>query len=536
MAVFINPIEILKLDSLDISAIDGTAVKKAKRQLFADIDLSDTGHLEYKGNTLSKNDCEAAINQLDNPVYIDYYHYLAHAPLLSDFLASGKEDWFSQYKQDDIYGDLGFRMFIGTYLAPRLDRSLVRAFLDKDGAQLKSMLKGLVLLQPAEVDVAFRGLSREIQTRIDDTEKLRDRVKDENNGMSASELPGMAASIQNWFPIAVLNPLPSYFQSQINKIANTINFLQLAIWDRFEEPDVPTAMLEHLLQLNIESADKPTFEKNYEIIHKRHTQKKVEKEHAEQLGRWIEALATIKKKAKMVESKIEKPTEVAAEIRNIAPIKELNELPAYGDGIRTDIATAIRTVAIASWNHNDDIRSSLILIRHAIQLIVPKEVKDGFNKDLTDLQDMEKKYQGVVTCYFCGSRPPVDGCGHKTTIYKETSREWFPQRRVEYKYIDVTLPRCKSCKEAHDKSNEFMLYFAVIGTVVAALIGTITPGQHFIIGGIIGLGVGLLAGYLQKRSRLQNANVHGTGNATLRNHPMLSDYMRDGWSFNKPSA
>jgi hypothetical protein len=536
MAVFVNPIEILKLESLDISAIDATVVKKAKRQLFADIDLSDQGHLEYKGNTLSKNDCEAAIDKLDNPVYIDYFHYLAHAPLLSDFLASGKEDWFIAYKQDDIFGDLGFRMFIGPFLAPRMERSLLRAFVDKDAQQLKSLLKGLVLLQPAEVDVAFRGLSREIQTRIDDTDRLRDRVKDDKNSIAESELPGMAASIQKWFPIEVLNPLPSYFQSQINKIAAAINYLQLAIWDRFEDPDAPTAMLEHLLKLNIESADKPTYEKNYEIIHKRHAQKKVEKEHAEHLGRWLEALQTIKKKAKTVEAKIEKPSDVAVEIRDIAPIQELNSLPAYGDGVRTDIAQAIRTVAIASWNQNDDIRSSLILIRHALQLIVPKEVKDGFNKDLADLQDMEKKYQGVVTCYFCGSRAPTDGCGHKTTIYKETSREWFPQRRVEFKYIDITLPRCKPCKETHEKSNEFMLYFAVTGTVVAALIGAITPGQHFIIGGIIGLGIGLLAGYLQKRSRLQNANVHGTENASLRNHPMLADYMRDGWSFNKPTA
>ena len=36
---FINPIEILELENTDIAVIDNSIVKKAKRKLFADIDL-----------------------------------------------------------------------------------------------------------------------------------------------------------------------------------------------------------------------------------------------------------------------------------------------------------------------------------------------------------------------------------------------------------------------------------------------------------------------------------------------------------------
>ena len=53
---FINPIEILRLETADIVDIDISIIKKAKRKLFADIDLSDNGHINYKGLSLTKTD------------------------------------------------------------------------------------------------------------------------------------------------------------------------------------------------------------------------------------------------------------------------------------------------------------------------------------------------------------------------------------------------------------------------------------------------------------------------------------------------
>ncbi len=58
---FINPVEILELDTSEISAVDNSLIKKAKRKLFADIDLSDNGHFEYKGLSLQEA-CEFVVN------------------------------------------------------------------------------------------------------------------------------------------------------------------------------------------------------------------------------------------------------------------------------------------------------------------------------------------------------------------------------------------------------------------------------------------------------------------------------------------
>ena len=126
MANFINPVEILHLEHLELSAIDSTGIKKAKRMLFADIDLSDDGSMDYKGAKLSKNDCEAVIDLLDDPSLLSYYHYLANNPAFNDYLTSGNDAWFQAYLQDDIFGEPGFLHFIGPLLAPRLDGSLLR--------------------------------------------------------------------------------------------------------------------------------------------------------------------------------------------------------------------------------------------------------------------------------------------------------------------------------------------------------------------------------------------------------------------------
>ncbi len=64
--IYINPIEILELKDKEVNEIDSSIIKKSKRRLFADIDLSDSGFYEYNGQKLTKSDCEKAIDELED--------------------------------------------------------------------------------------------------------------------------------------------------------------------------------------------------------------------------------------------------------------------------------------------------------------------------------------------------------------------------------------------------------------------------------------------------------------------------------------
>lgn len=63
---YINPIGILQLQDADVSAIDGPTIKKAKRRLLADIELSDKEFLLFGKQQITKADVERVVSELDN--------------------------------------------------------------------------------------------------------------------------------------------------------------------------------------------------------------------------------------------------------------------------------------------------------------------------------------------------------------------------------------------------------------------------------------------------------------------------------------
>ena len=139
---YINPIEILGLSSVaDTTSIDNEIVKKAKRKLFADIDLSDNGLFEYYGLQLTKGDCEKVIDELTNNDLKEFYLYLSSNKKLNNFLVNGNENVFTNFKQDSIFKLPEFVKFISPYYAPKFDKALLNAFENEDVEQTKYKTK-----------------------------------------------------------------------------------------------------------------------------------------------------------------------------------------------------------------------------------------------------------------------------------------------------------------------------------------------------------------------------------------------------------
>jgi hypothetical protein len=281
---YINPIEILNLQNYSIAEIDSSLIKKQKRKLFADIDLSDNEVFDYKGIFLTKTDCERAIDGLENPEYLEFYSYLANNNQpLNDFLANGDERFFTKILQESIYKLPEFVSFISPYFAPRFDKALLKAFMEFDSGSVNSMVKARIILQTqilidlTNINVAFKNVSIEITGRINQIEKITQEIKDKTSNYDNENIDETVDLITDLFPNGFLNALPKYFQSQINKIAATINKLQLTVWNNLYNPSVCRQLLEHLFTLNIESIGKKTFENNYEIVKKADDKKHIDK-------------------------------------------------------------------------------------------------------------------------------------------------------------------------------------------------------------------------------------------------------------------
>lgn len=299
---FINPIEILNLSKFaDSKSIDNELIKKAKRKLFAEIDLSDEGNINYKGVSLTKAECENVIIKLENQTYKEFYWYLAiDNRSLNDYLVNGNGEIFNNLRQDSIYKYSDFVKFVSPYFAVNFDKSLLKSFLENDELKTRNLLMTQQLIGTADINTAYRSLSIEIQNRISEVDMITDGIKNGESDFSNKNIEDVVKTVKYLFPINLLNILPSYFQSQINKSAASINFLQLAIWNEFNVTSVPYKLLEYLLMLNIESASKPTFQKNFDIVKKANNKRNQQEQIQFQIDKLFTFLKTFESGVKSI--------------------------------------------------------------------------------------------------------------------------------------------------------------------------------------------------------------------------------------------
>lgn len=388
---YINPIEILQLSNMaDSSQIDSDTIKKAKRRLFADIDLSDDGHYNYYGLQLSKGDCERAINELSNNDLKEFYLYLTSNKKLNEFLVNGNESLFDNFKQDSIFKLTDFVNFISPYYAPKFDKALSTAFEDEDVELLKSILKTSFLFSQSNVNTAYKTVSNILQNRLTELSEIRTDIKNEESIYDDDDIHEVVDLVTEYFPTEPLNCLPNYFQSQILKIANEINYLNVAIWDNFDNTQVCQDLLEHILTLNIDGLNKPTFQKNYEIV-KRKNQERIEEErNAPILRKYAGYLIQSKSKIEEIENKTLTPGSLLSWVNSSISITDVNRLPRTFDEIKNQVALSLRAMSVEVWNSYSNIDVSIDLINKANSITgLKSETQENLldaKKQLTELK------------------------------------------------------------------------------------------------------------------------------------------------------
>lgn len=535
---YINPIEILQLQNATYAgSIDTDTIKREKRKLFAEIELSDNGLYNYNGFDITKSDCERVINELDNQEKKEFYYYLTTNPSLNSFLTTGNEKLFNSFSQESIYKIPDFIAFINPFFSERFDKSLLRAFKANDTKLLTSILRTQILVNQSNINVAFKSVSNEIKNRIEEVNKITEQIKNNERDCDEESIEEIVTQIKKDFPVELINTLPSYFQSQINKIGSAINFLDIAIDKEFGISESSMHLMEHLLKLNIESVGKRTFEGNFEITKRRYYEKIEQEKNAPLLKKWALVLQRVRAIDDEVENKTTSSKTAIQELEHLFSIQELNSLPSFGEEIKTQIAFSIRSLSISIWNKQDDIKNSLRTIDLALKIESDPESKTKFQKDKVDLLALQDKYKGLLVCHFCDKNSPDENSKINKTLYLVTNRSrWGNTRRVQYSTSAATIPRCSSCKQAHEKGNSYF-YLTLFGLMIlGGIIGAMIEEQPVIIAGLIGGAIGYFAGKAIENNIYEKANIKSSSNSSLSKHPVVIDRVRQGWTFSKPSA
>jgi len=370
---YVNPIEILELQAVETSSIDSSVIKKAKKKLFADIELSDDGHFDYWGYQLTKSDCERAIDELEEKDNVEFYSHLASNRQLNEFLVNGTYELLDSFKQESIYKLPEFVDFVSPYFSEKLDRALLKLFQDNNLELLAAALRTESLLNQSGLNNAYRSLSGEIQRRIAEIDEITESIKEEDSDYTDSTINKVIKIVKKHFPIDLLNVLPNFFQSLINKIAKSINQLQLAIYYGLDAASVLVNLSNHLLKLDIDSIDKTTFEENYVQFKKNHRESIKRKKYESVLKEWAKILLSIQSKVKEVEEGRLKPYNACQFVENSLRTEELNELPAFATEIRVQIAHSIGNIAVACIEKYSDMHSALLLLKLALKIELPNE-------------------------------------------------------------------------------------------------------------------------------------------------------------------
>jgi len=400
---FINPIEILGLSKVtEITSIDNEIVKKAKRKLFAEIDLSDNGLIDYYGIQITKGDCENAIDELNDSDFKEYYFYLTTNKELNAFLANGNDSLFSNFKHDSIYKLPEFIKFISPYFAHQFDKALFNAFIEKNLYKFKLILNTSFLISQSEINNAYKSISNNIKSKIEEVAKIRVEIKNEESIYDENDIDEVVNFVVDYFPKEILNSLPNYFHSQILKIAKEINYLNVVIWDVFENTQVCKDLLEHVLTLNIDGLDKPTFQKNYDIISRKHKEKIELEKNASILKKYAGYLIQSKIKIQAIQTKTTTPANLLNWVNSTISTFDLNQLPSVFDEIKNQVAFSLRAMSVEVWNTFSDIDVSLELINKASSI-------EGLKPEtMQNLQVAKKQLSEFQNNSSLKRRPPIN--------------------------------------------------------------------------------------------------------------------------------
>ena len=453
--MYINPIDLLELsDPKSDSGLSVENIKKAKRQLLAEIDLSDSGLHYYNGLQITKSDCENAIDQLNKPNSKNFYLYLHSHQTLNNFLANGNLSFFQETTKGNILQSEEFIKFISCEFAGKYDKALFNALLSNDEDLISKIISKSFLILNSDISIAHKSVSVYIKDKISEIDEITSKIENNPEEYNDKTLNSILIKVNEYFQTSTINCLPDYFLSPRSRIATSINHLSNAIFNHLNKPEYSFCLMEYILTLNISGVDKKTFEENFTVLKNKSENifKKAGNENL--LAIWENIIIDIHKTNLSVSNKEITPFEAWNTVKNLFEfnnLNELNALPDFGDDIRDETCIALRELSISIFNIQKDPKIALDVITFASIIESSQEIKNQLTDERNNLYQFVESNQELLVCDFCKKHTPHESFKIEKRMYK---RNKDTNISGEFLYYDVSIPRCYSCSEIHEKNSK----------------------------------------------------------------------------------
>ena len=414
---YINPIELLGLSVLSPEEIDSTTIKKARRRLLADLDLSD-GYHTYHGQQLDRSACEQACADLDYPDKLRAWHRLANQPALTAFLATGRPDFLLNPPANTRFlsNDRELLNLIGSRYAHQFDQVLLQAFETDNVSLLQALENAPALYSSALATTAYRGVTRVLRRQIAEVNELSRLLDEDDDEHEASEV--LDDMLSGCFHSTNLNTLPAeYFEGLRSEFALAVRNYAVKLFNTFYETEAPTHLLQSVAELQIDEQTEDRIAEDLEQIERIAENNRIraqQEEFAGRLGKVFEQLVTYQK-------------QVDAGIASISSVKQwsvglssiIGQLNAETDKdaamFRDTLAQGLRSLSVAIWNQNQSNgQIALVVLETGLSLNIPAETRNKLQADKQQLTRMVSAATVVRT-------PPVTRTAAPTRTTSQTA-------------------------------------------------------------------------------------------------------------------
>ena len=163
---YINPFNLLDLNIDNLSAIDSSIIKRAKKTLLAEIELNGTDTITHNGIEITRSDFLRAIDELDDNDKKEFHFFIYENIDLNRFLTSCDLNFFKSFKIESIYKMPAFIDFISPYFTYQYEKLLSRNFKDGNLANVKLLLS----IKPIVNETHFENCYKSTYSVIKETE------------------------------------------------------------------------------------------------------------------------------------------------------------------------------------------------------------------------------------------------------------------------------------------------------------------------------------------------------------------------------
>lgn len=399
---FINTIEILSLQNIDYSDLNSSIIKKAKRKILAEIELSDEGFIYYYGHKINESDLDKITNELDNKEITEFHYFILQNTYLNLFLISGDESFFKFFRQESIYKSDNFINFISPYFAIKYNKVLNSAYLSENTDLIQNIVSVKPLVSNLYIDKCYKGISNSIHINIQEINKISIEIKNEDTDYDETDIEEVLETVKNILKPEIINLLPIYFQNLKNKCANTIRNLSVDIFNSLDDSDLALEIINYALDFNIDGLTKQNLEKDYNQINninnERNELKRIEPTIKKYASLLIEIKEIIEKSNNnsllekgnsiYVHDKIKSEfhllfkekgedlysnengtmTEISEYFQKRIDVNEINSLGDNFVEIKNQIALGLLSLSISIWNQNKNFNISLFLLKKSISI------------------------------------------------------------------------------------------------------------------------------------------------------------------------